>query len=263
MPDIVDLKGRVLLVTGGGQGVGRRVALDAAEHGAGAVVITDFRLERAQQVAEEVEAQGTKALAVDGDASELEAATRAVARAHEAFGRVDILVNNAGNAGAEPTEEMSRPFWEQTPKEWQGYLGVNLYGVLNHAHEVLPGMIERKYGRIVTVISDAARFGEANREAYSAAKAGAAGFTRGLAATVGRYNITANSVSLGATRTPRNEATLTDDSELLKKMMKYYVLRRIGQPEDASNMILFLASDAASWITGQTYPVNGGYSFAL
>ena len=100
MPNIVDLKGRVLLVTGGGQGVGRRVTLDAAEHGAGGVVITDFRLERAQKVAAEVEALGTKALAVDGDVSELETATRAVAQAHETFGRVDILINNAGNAGA-------------------------------------------------------------------------------------------------------------------------------------------------------------------
>lgn len=262
MPDLVDLKRRTVLITGGGQGVGRRVALHAAEHGAGAVVVTDFRGQRAEKVAREVEELGVAALAVQGDASDLAAATAAVAAATERFGGVDILVNNAGNAGPEPTEAMTAPFWEQSPREWHGYLGTNLYGVLNHVHAVLPGMIEREYGRIVTVISDAGRFGEPGRECYSAAKAGAAGFTRSVAASVGRYGITANCVSLAATRTPRTERGLADP-ERLAKMMKKYLIRRPGEPEDAANMILFLSSDAASWITGQTFPVNGGYSFAL
>ncbi|MEW2353335.1 SDR family NAD(P)-dependent oxidoreductase [Spirillospora sp. NPDC029432] len=261
MADLLDLKGRTALVTGAGQGVGRRIALHFAEHGAGAVVVNDFRLERARKVAGEVEAAGAHALAVAGDVGDLEAVTATVRQATEAFGGVDILVNNAGNAGPNPTEEMTAPFWEQTPTEWHGYLGTNLYGVLNNAHAVLPGMIEREYGRIVTLISDAGRFAEPGRECYSAAKAGAAGFTRSLAASGGRYGITANCVSLAATRTPRTEARL--DGERLKKVMKRYIVRRPGEPEDAANMVLMLASDAASWVTGQTIPVNGGYSFAL
>ncbi|MFC5749543.1 SDR family NAD(P)-dependent oxidoreductase [Actinomadura rugatobispora] len=262
MPDLLDLKGRTALVTGAGQGVGRRVALHFAEHGAGAVVVNDFRLERAEKVAAEVEQAGARALAVAGDVSDLAAVTETVRRATETFGGVDILVNNAGNAGPNPTREMTAPFWEQTPAEWHGYLGTNLYGVLNTAHAVMPGMIERGYGRIVTVISDAGRFAEPGRECYSAAKAGAAGFTRSLAASGGRHGVTANCVSLAATYTPRTAAGL-DDQERLKKVMKKYVVRRPGQPEDAANMILMLASDAASWVTGQTIPVNGGYSFAL
>ena len=262
MPDLLDLKGRIALVTGAGQGVGRRVALHFAEHGAGGVVVNDFRLERAEKVAAEVERAGAAALPVAADVSDLAAVTAAVRRAAERFGRIDVLVNNAGNAGPNPTKEMTAPFWEQTPTEWHGYLGTNLYGVLNTTHAVIPGMIERRYGRIVNVISDAGRFGEPGRECYSAAKAGTAGFTRSLAASGGRYGITANCVSLAATYTPRTAAGL-DDQERLKKIMKRYVIRRPGQPEDAANMILMLASDAASWVTGQTVPVNGGYSFAL
>lgn len=262
MTDLLDLKGRTALVTGAGQGVGRRVALHFAEHGAGAVVINDFRLERAQRVAEEVERVGAKALAVSGDVADLESVTAVVRQATEQFGGIDILVNNAGNAGPNPTKEMVAPFWEQTPQEWHGYLGTNLYGVLNNVHAVLPGMIERQYGRIVTVISDAGRFGEPSRECYSAAKAGAAGFIRAVAASTGRYGITANCISLAATRTPRTEHRL-DDAEVVKKMMRRYIIRRPGEPQDAANMVLMLASDAASWVTGQTVPVNGGYSFAL
>jgi 3-oxoacyl-[acyl-carrier protein] reductase len=178
------------------------------------------------------------------------------------LGGADILVNNAGNAGPTPTEAMSKPFWEQTPVEWQGYLGTNLYGVLNNVHAAMPHMIKNSYGRIVTIISDASRVGEPNRECYAAAKAGAAGFMRTVAATGGRYFITANCISLAATRTPRTEEKLKDE-ENLRQVMKRYLIRRPGEPEDAANLALFLASDAASWITGQTIPVNGGYSFAL
>lgn len=259
--DLLDLGGRVALVTGAGQGVGRRVALHLAEHGAGAVVVNDVRLERAQRVAAEVVRAGADALAVAGDVSDLDSVVDVVRLAVERFDRVDILVNNAGNAGPSPTDRMAAPFWEQAPQEWHGYLGTNLYGVLNNVRAVLPGMIERRYGRIVTVVSDAGRHGEKGREAYSAAKAGAAGFIRSVAASTGRYGITANCVSLAATRTPRTEDRL--DEATVAAMMKHYVIRRPGEPEDAANMILMLASDAASWVTGQTVPVNGGYTFAL
>lgn len=262
MSDLLQLKGRTAFITGAGQGVGRRIALHLAEHGAGTVVVNDFRLERAEAVAREVEERGARALAVSGDVSDHADVRRQVEGVLADIGRIDILVNNAGNAGPNPTDTMTRPFWEQEPEDWNGYLGTNLYGVFNTTRFVVPSMIEHGYGRIVNMISDAGRFGEPNRESYSAAKAGAAGFTRSLAASLGRWAITANCVSLAATRTPRTEKQLSDEAAA-KKLLSHYLIRRTGEPEDAANLVLFLASDAASWMTGQTVPVNGGYSFAL
>ena len=125
-----------------------------------------------------------------------------------------------------------------------------------------PAWWSARLGRVITVISDAGRVGEPNLAVYSAAKAGAAGFSRALAKAVGRYNVTVNCVALASMRTP-GVATATENADLVKSMLRSYVIRRLGEPDDAANLILFLASDAAAWITGQTYPVNGGYSFAV
>ena len=260
--NILDLKGRVGLVTGAGQGVGRVVALRFGENNAGGVVVNDFRLERAEAVAAEVEKLGVKAIAVQSDVTNFASVTAMFEKARAAFGKVDILVNNAGNAGADPSAVARKPFWEQEPKDWEPFLGTNLFGVLNCVRVAGPAMIANKYGKIVTVISDAGRVGEPNLEIYSGAKAGAAGFMRAVAKDLGRAGITANCVALGATRTPAIERA-TSDPEAVKRMLKVYQIKRLGEPEDAANMILFLSSDASSWITGQTIPVNGGYSFAM
>jgi 2-hydroxycyclohexanecarboxyl-CoA dehydrogenase len=260
--NILDLKGRIGLVTGAGQGVGRAVALRFADNGAGGVVVNDFRLERAEAVAAEVEKIGVKAMAAQCDVTDFAAVTAMFDKARAQFGAVDILVNNAGNAGADPGKVARKPFWEQEPKDWEPFLGTNLFGVLNCVRAAGPAMIARKYGKIVTVISDAGRVGEPNLEIYSGAKAGAAGFMRAVAKDLGRASVTANCVALGTTNTPAITRT-TSDPEMLKRMLKYYQIKRVGEPEDAANMILFLSSDASSWITGQTIPVNGGYSFAL
>ncbi|MFZ0887374.1 MAG: SDR family NAD(P)-dependent oxidoreductase [Candidatus Binataceae bacterium] len=260
--EILDLKGRVALITGGGQGVGRQTALHFAAYHAGAVVVNDFRLDRAQAVAAEVEKLGCKATAVQGDVTDFAGVIEMFDRAEKAFGSVDVLVNNAGNAGPDPSLVARKPFWEQEPKDWQPFLGTNFFGVLNCVRAAAPGMIRRGYGRIVTVVSDAGRVGEPHLEIYSGAKAGAAGFMRAMAKALGRYAITANCVALGTTRTPATERAIANE-ELAKRMLRQYTIRRFGEPQDAANMILFLASDAASWITGQTFPVNGGYSFAL
>jgi 2-hydroxycyclohexanecarboxyl-CoA dehydrogenase len=135
---------------------------------------------------------------------------------------------------------------------------------MNCTAAVIPGMIERQApGRIVTIISDAGRWGDAGLEPYAAAKAGAAGFMRSVARTLGRYQITANSVAIALTATPAVERTLKGDPERLKRQMEKYIIRRPGRPDDVANMVLFLASDASSWITGQVYPVNGGFTLAL
>jgi len=262
MNDLLNLKGKVALITGAGQGVGRQIALHFAGHGAAAVIVNDYFLERAREVAEEIEAAGGRANAVKADVTDLVAVRRMIADATGSFGSLDILVNNAGNAGADPDPDARKPFWETGPDAWDSYLRVNLYGVINCTSACVPHMIERKSGRIITIISDAGRAGEAGLEVYSGAKAGAAGFTRAVARSLGRYQVTANCIAIAATATPAIAGRLKDPA-LLKKMMEKYVIRRPGEPGDVANMALFLASSASSWITGQTYPVNGGYSFAL
>ena len=259
---ILDLKGRIGLVTGAGQGVGRETALHFARSNAAGVVVNDFYADRAEAVAAEVEALGVPALAAQADVTDYASVAQMIAKAHEKFSRVDLLVNNAGNAGADPRAVSRKPFWEQDPGDWNPFMKVNLYGVLHCVRAALPGMIERGYGRIVTVISDAGRVGEPNLEIYSGAKAGAAGFTRAIAKSAARYGITANCVALGATRTPAT-SRMTDDDEMAKRVLRHYPLRRFGEPADAAGLILFLSSDASSWITGQTYPVNGGYSMSM
>lgn len=259
---ILNLRGRVCLVTGAGQGIGRQVALHFAESGADAVVVNDFHSDRADAVAEEVRAAGCKAIAIAADVTDRSAVEGMVAESIKEFGSVGVLVNNAGNMGAKPDEVEMTPFWIASTETWDAFLDVNLYGVLNCTSAVIPGMIEAKGGRVVTIVSDAGRVGEPGLEIYSAAKAGAAGFMRAVARSMGRYGITANSISIATTRTP-GVADVTEDAERAKRMLSQYTIRRFGEPEDIANMALFLASDAASWITGQTYPVNGGFSFNL
>lgn len=263
MSDILSLNGRVALITGAGQGVGRQIALHFAEHGAAGVVINDYVSERAEAVAQEIKAAGGRAIAAQADVTDLASVKNMVAAAEKAFGPVDILVNNAGNAGANPDPDVRKPFWETGPDAWDRYLRVNLYGVINCASACIPRMIAGKRGRIITIISDAARAGEAGLEVYSGAKAGAAGFMRGIARSLGRHQITANCIAIAATATPFVEERLMGDPERYKKIMEKYVIRRPGRPTDIANMALYLASDASEWITGQTYPVNGGFTFNL
>jgi 3-oxoacyl-[acyl-carrier protein] reductase len=264
MSDVLDLGGRVALVTGAGQGVGRQIALHLAAHKAGGVVVNDYVLERAEAVATEIRGHGGKAVALRADVTDLASVKDMVAKAEKELGPIGVLVNNAGNAGATPSPDARRPFWETGPEAWNSFIGVNFYGVLNCTSACIPGMIARKApGRIITVISEASRYGDAGLEVYAGAKAGAAGFTRATARALGRFDITANCVSIAATVTPATEARLNADPERLKKMMNNYVIRRPGQPTDIANMVLFLASDASSWITGQTYGVNGGFTFGL
>ena len=259
--DLAGLNGAVALVTGAGRGIGREIALSLARHGARAVAVNDFFAERAESVAAEVRALGLDAVAVVGDVSSHETALRLADSAAAALGPIDILVNNAGNAGPQHGIDDRAPFWETGPEEWAPWLDTNLYGVLNCTRAVLPAMVASGRGRIISVISDAGRVGEPNLAVYSAAKAGVAGFTRAIAKAVGRYQVTANCVACGYIDTPTTSG-LADDPELLARALRPYQIRRPGRPEDVAAAVTFLASPAASWITGQTYPVNGGYSMA-
>ena len=260
MKNILSLEGRIALVTGAGQGVGRQTALHFAANGCAAVLINDFHADRAGRVAEEVRALGAKAIVVATDVTDYSALSQRIDAAVVEAGGLHILVNNAGNAG--PTSEIGElpQFWETEPAEWSRWLATNLYGVMNTSRIAIPLIIKSGVGgSIVNVISDAGRVGEPNLVVYSAAKAGASGFSRALAKSVAGHDIRVNSVSLASINTPGLQGLLSDES-LVKRMLKQYLIRRVGEPTDAANMILFLASEAASWISGQTYPVNGGYS---
>ena len=218
-----------------------------AEAGA-KVFVNDYVAERAEAVAAEVRDAGGEAVALPFDVSKYEAVGEAVQQA----GHIDILVNNAGNAGP-----------ETVPADWDRYFAVNLYGVMNCTHAVLPSMAEQNDGRIITIVSEAGRSGEASLAAYCAAKAGAAGFMRSIAKDVGRYRITANNIALGTIDTfGIAERAIGDPvaTEQLAKRLQPYLIRRLGEPDDVAALATFLASPLAAWITGQTYPVNGGYT---
>ncbi len=262
--DPLDLDGQVAFVTGAGQGAGRLIALTLARHNAGGVAVNDFVADRAAEVVEEIKAMGVPAVAAAADVGDHAAVQAAMAHAAETLGTPTLLVNNAGNAGPGVTMGFAPPFWETGPEDWDRYLRTNLQGVMNCSHAALPGMVERGRGRIVTIISDAGRIGEARLVAYSAAKAGAAGFTRAIAREAGRYGITANAVSLSTLEPPLDEAAMAEfmADERTRNQLSRYAIRRFGKPQEVADMVLFLCSDSAAWITGQTYPVNGGYSFA-
>ena len=252
----IDLTGHRALVTGGGQGVGEEIARTLAQAGAH-VLVNDLVFERAERVVSAIEDAGGHAMPAVFDVTDYDAVAAAVNA-----DLVDILVNNAGNAGRATTmgREDLRTLVDTEPDDWEGFIRVNMYGVMYAVRAALPGMIEAGWGRVVTVISDAARVGETHMPAYAAAKAAAAGFSRAVAREVGRHGITVNCVSLGTMNT---QGIPPEEDELAAPMLKRYAIRRRGLPSDIAAMVTFLASPQAEWITGQTYPVNGGYSFSL
>jgi NAD(P)-dependent dehydrogenase (short-subunit alcohol dehydrogenase family) len=265
MSALFDLKSRVAMVTGAGQGVGRGIALAFAEAGAGGIVVNDFHAERAQAVAAEIEALGVKAHAMVADVGDLDQVRAGIAAAEAALGPIAILLNNAGNGGPDGFPREMPLFWETDPARWRQFLHVNLFGVMNCCHALLPGMVARGYGRIATIISDAARTLAPRQADYAAAKAGAAGFMRGIAADGARHGITANSIAIASMRlaVPEAEWQAFLATDRTKAQLSRYAIRRYGVPEDIAGAALLLCSDAGAWITGQTYAVDGGYGVSL
>jgi 3-oxoacyl-[acyl-carrier protein] reductase len=242
------------LVTGAGRGVGEAIARDLAAAGA-AVVVNDIDSDRAAATAARLADGGADVVAAPFDVTSLSAV-------QEAFGslpRIDILVNNAGNAGMDGWPGLA-PFVDTTPADWDPFLRVNLYGVMHCIHTALPAMISAGWGRIVTVLSDSARTGDPMMAVYAAAKAGAAGLCRSVASEVGRHGITVNCVALGTIRIGGPDEPINPMQE---QITRRYPVARPGLPDDVSQLVALLASNAGEWITGQTIPINGGRSPAL
>ncbi|CAN5159958.1 SDR family oxidoreductase [soil metagenome] len=261
---LLDLGGQNALVTGAGQGAGRGIALMLARHNAG-VAVNDYVLDRAEAVAEEIRSAGGRAVAVQADVGDYASVKAAHEAGTAALGPITLLINNAGNAGPNAQIELSPLFWDTDPGEWSRYFRTNLDGVMNCCHVAIPAMVEQRRGRVVTVVSDSGRVGEPRLAAYAASKAGAAGFVRSIAKEAARFGITCNAISLSTLEPPMPPEQLEAfmASERTRAQLAHYTIRRFGQPDDVAAMALFLCSDASSWITGQTYPVNGGYSFAV
>jgi NAD(P)-dependent dehydrogenase (short-subunit alcohol dehydrogenase family) len=247
----IDLSGKSAIVTGAGRGIGRETALLLARAGA-ALAIADIDENSAQGVAAEIRALGGKAIGVRADVTSAESAQAMVRAALDAHGRVDVLVNNAARW-------TTKLFKDMTPQDYDADIRVTLYGALNCSRAVLDAMTEQKYGRIVNLISDAGRIGEPYLTVYSAAKGGVAAFTKALAKEVGRYGITVNGIAPGITHTPGAQDFIQGAGGE-EKLAKAYPLRRLANPIDIANAILFLASDLSAYMTGQIFSVSGGYS---
>ena len=251
----IDLSGRTALVTGGGNGVGAEICKAFVAAGAH-VIVNDIYEERAAKIAADLGGEPYARPAKCDVTSPLK-----ITRMREETGPVDILVNNAGI----PTSGFGdlKLFVDTQPDDWEMAMRLNLGAVLHVTHAYLGAMVDNGWGRVVTIVSDAGRRGERFQAIYGAAKAGAMGFMRGIAAEVAAHGVTANCVALGAMKTGVLEDALVTDPDLEKKLARPYPVGRLGRPDDPALLVALLCSDAASWITGHTYPVDGGYAPTL
>ena len=239
------LEGRKALVTGGAGGIGAAIARRLAAEGA-EVTVGDLNLEGATEVAGEI-----LGLPIELDVTDLGSAQAAVDSAGKPL---DILINNAG------TDEFGF-FQQTTPEQWEKVIGVNLKGVLNCTFAALPGMQEAGYGRIVNIASEAGRVGSKGSAVYSAAKAGVIGFTKVIARENARFQINANAIAPGPIETPllmqaREFGEIGE--KIIENMKAGTQLRRLGQPEEVAAAVAFLASEDASYVTGECLGVSGG-----
>lgn len=247
------LKDKVVIVTGGGGGIGTATCKRFAEAGA-RVGVLDIALETAERTAHAITAAGGQALAVACDITRYDAVSAGVSTVEQALGPIDVLVNNAG-------WDVFRLFKDTKPADWDKLIAINLVGAFNMHHVVLPGMVERRRGRIVNVASDAGRVGSSGEAIYAACKGGLIAFSKTIAREHARHNISVNVVAPGVTRTNLFEEYKKgagNPEKLDEAFRRATPMGRIGEPEDIPGAILFFASEDAGFITGQVLSVSGG-----
>lgn len=252
----MDLKDKVAIVTGAGGGIGRGIAMKLGSLGA-RVVVADIKFAGAKETVSLIEKIGTKGLALDTDITDRARVQAMVKATLDTFGKLDILVNNAG-------WDVIEPFMENAPELWDKVIAINLKGPIFCTRAVLSHMIERKYGKIVNISSDAGRVGSSGEAVYSACKGGIIAFTKTIAREMARYQINVNCVCPGPTDTPLlSEMTQGETgAKIIDAMTKAVPFRRLAKPEDIAGAVAFLASDEAGFITGQTLSVSGGLTMS-
>lgn len=243
------LKNKVSIITGAGQGIGRAIALKFAQEGAD-IVIAEMNLDTGIHATKEIEAIGRKTMSIPVDVAAREQVKEMVERVLSHWGRIDVLVNNAGfDRGAS--------LLKVKEEDWDAVLGVHLKGTLNCIQAVAPHMVERKYGKIVNISSIWGKTGAVSEISYTTAKAGIIGLTKSVARELGRYQINVNVVLPGLTLTP----TIAKMAEKYRDMVIGNTpMGRLGQPEEIANVVAFLASNEASFVTGAAVEVSGGWN---
>ena len=245
--------GKTVIVTGGGGGIGGATCRRFASEGA-QVAVFDINLEAAEKVAADIRAGGGQAAAFACNITDRAQVDAAVAAAQTQLGPIAVLVNNAG-------WDVFKPFLKTVPAEWEKLIAINLTGALHMLHAVLPGMVERKYGRIVNVASDAARGGSSGEAVYSACKGGLVALSKTLAREHARQSITVNVVCPGPTDTALLAGVAEgarDPAKLIEAFRSAIPLGRLGQGDDLASAIAFFGSDDAGFVTGQVLSVSGG-----
>jgi len=245
-------KKRIAFVTGGGGGIGSAICRSLAQAGQ-RVAVGDLSFDRAQDVAEQIDG-----VAVELDVTEPASVSAAVEQTQRSLGPIDIAVNCAGWDELKPFVETDEAFTAKV-------IAINLVGPIRVVRAALPGMIERRWGRIINIASDAGRVGSSLEAVYSGAKGGLIAFTKAIAREGARHGVTANSVCPGPTDTPllSQLASHSADSEkVIAALIRAVPMRRLGRPEDIGPVVSFLASDEAGFITGQTLSVSGGLTMA-
>lgn len=248
---------RAAIVTGAGRGIGRAIALALARDGR-SVAVADVLGDGARAVANEIAQAGASAVAVELDVTDPASVKGAVELAEGSLGPLEILVNNAG------WDEL-RPFLDTDEQFWERVLDVNFKGALRMTHALLPGMLERGFGRIVSIGSDAGRVGSSLESVYSGAKGGVIAFTKTIAREAARDGVTANTVCPGPTDTPMLAeivAAQKDAERVIAAMTRAVPMRRLARPEEIAAAVAFFASEQAGYVTGQTLSVSGGLTMA-